>query len=70
MWCHVRRINSTNSHPIRINKQDKKVAANLNYSHIGFPLDFNDCELTENRFEVNVNAFGYENKVSTLYVSK
>ena len=24
MWCHVRLINPTNSHPERINKQDKK----------------------------------------------
>ena len=31
MWCHVRLINPTNSHPERINKQDKKIAANLNY---------------------------------------
>ena len=25
IWCHVRLINSTNSHPERINKQDKKL---------------------------------------------
>ena len=25
MWCHVRLINPTNSHPERINKQDKKL---------------------------------------------
>ena len=31
MWCHVRLINSTNKHPERIKKQDKKIAANLNY---------------------------------------
>ena len=39
MWCHVRLINLTNSHPGRINKQDKKIAANLNYLDIMFPLD-------------------------------
>ena len=37
MWCHVRLINPTNSHPERINKYDKKIAANLNYSEIVFP---------------------------------
>ena len=31
MWCHVRLINPTNSHPERINKQDKKIAVNLKY---------------------------------------
>ena len=38
MWCPVGLINPTNSHPERINKQDKKIAANLNYSDIAFPL--------------------------------
>ena len=70
MWCHVRLINPTNSHPERINKQDQAIAANLNYSNIVFPLDFNDYELIENRFEMNVNVFGYENKIYPLYVSK
>ena len=62
MWCHVRLINPTNSHPERINKQDKKIAANLNYSDIVFPLDINDYEKIEDRFQMQVNAFGYENK--------
>ena len=44
MWCHVRLINLANSHPERINKQDKKIAANLDYSDIVFPLDINHYE--------------------------
>ena len=70
MWCHVRLINPTNSHPERIKKQDKKIAANLNYSYIEFPLNTSDYELIENRFEMNINVFGYENKVYPLHVSK
>ena len=35
-----------------------------------FPLDFNDYELIENRFEMNINVFGYENKVYPLHISK
>ena len=27
-----------------------------------------DYEIVEERFEINVNVFGYENKVSPLYV--
>ena len=38
MWCHVRLIGSQNRNAERINKQDKKIAANLNYSDIAFPL--------------------------------
>ena len=70
LWCHVRLINPTNSHPERINKQDKKIAANLNYPGIVFPLDINDYEKTEGRFQMQVNVFGYENKVCPLYISK
>ena len=68
MWCHIRLINPTNSLQERINKQVKKIAANLNYSDIVFPLDFNDYELIENSFEININVFGYENKVYPFYV--
>ena len=60
MWCHVRFINSTNSHPERINKQDKTIAANLNYSDIVLPLDINDYEKIEDRFRMQVNVFSYE----------
>ena len=51
-------------------KKIKKIAAKLNYSYIKFPLDINDYELIEDRFNMNVNVFGYENKVYPLYISK
>ena len=54
MWCHVRLINPTNSHPERINKQDKTIAANLNYSDTEFLLNISDYKLIENRFEMNM----------------
>ena len=34
IWCHVRLINPQNRKAERINKQDKKIAANLNYLDI------------------------------------
>ena len=40
----LRLINLTNSHPEKINKQVKKIASNLNYLDIAFPLDINDYE--------------------------
>ena len=49
-WCSVRLSNLPNSHPERINKQDKKIAANLYHSGIAFPLDINDYEKIEDRF--------------------
>ena len=35
-----------------------------------FPLDINDYEKIEGRFQIQVNVFGYENKVYPLYISK
>ena len=69
-WCHIRFINPTNSHPERINKQDKKIADTLDYRGISFSMKARDYELVEERFNINVNVFGYENKVFPLYVSK
>ena len=70
MWCHVRLINPQNRNAEIVNKQDKKIAANLNYSGIVFPWDINDYEKIEDRFQMQVNGFGYENKVYPSYISK
>ena len=35
-----------------------------------FPLDINDYEKNEDRFQMQVNVFGHENKVYPLYISK
>ena len=70
MWCYIRLIDPTNSHPEMINKQYKKTAAKLNYSGIDVPLNIDDNELIEDRLNMNVNVSGYENKVYPLYVSK
>ena len=68
MWCHLRLINPQNRNAERINKQDKKIAANLNYSDIVFLLDIDDYEKIEDRFQMQVNFFGCQNKVYLLYI--
>ena len=35
-----------------------------------FALDINDYKKIEDRFQMQVNLFGYENKVYPLYISK
>ena len=70
LWCYVRLINPQNENAERISKEDKKIAAKLNYSNIDFPLDINHYELIEVRFEMNVYIFGYDNNVYPSYVSK
>ena len=44
IWCHVRLINLTNSQPERINKQDKKIDANLNYQTLCFSRIYFKCK--------------------------
>ena len=39
-------------------------------SGIDFPMKTHDYELVEERFEVNVSLFCYENKVYPIYISK
>ena len=70
MWCHVRLINLQNRNAERINNKIKKIATNLIYSDIAFLLDINDYEKIEDRFQMRLNIFGYENKVDPVYISK
>ena len=35
-----------------------------------FPLDINDYKKIEDIFQMQVNVFGYENKVYLLYIPK
>ena len=67
-WCDARFINSTNSHLERIKKQDKEIAKTLDSRGINFPMKARDYEIIEERFNINVNVFGYENRVFPLYV--
>ena len=70
LWCHVRHINLSNKHPERIKKTDKKIAEELNYDGIEFPVqekDFNKIEVKNN---ICINVFGYENRlVFPIYIS-
>ena len=69
-WCHVRFLIPQNKHSDRINKKDKETASTWDYRDIKFPVKARDFEIVEERFNINVNFFGYENKVFPLYVSK
>ena len=69
-WCHVKFINPTITHLERINKQDKKIASTLDYRGIHFPMKARNYKAVEERFNINVNVLGYQNKVFPLYVSK
>ena len=69
LWCHVRHINPS-EHPGKILKIDKRLASNLNYDGIEFPVqekDFNKIEVKNN---ICINVFGYEDKLTfPIYIS-
>ena len=69
-WCHVRFINPQNKDADIIKKQDKEIAKTLDYRGINFLMKVRDYEIVEERFNINVNIFGYRNKIHPLYVSK
>ena len=58
------------NHPERINKEDKKLANNLNYERIEFPISKNDYCKIENQNNIRINVFCYENRIIyPLYIS-
>ena len=42
----------------------------MDYRGINFLMKARDYELAEEGFNININVFGYENRVFPLYVSK
>ena len=48
----------------------KMLIESLAFTGTNFPMKARDYEIVEERFNINVNVFGYENKVFPLYVSK
>ena len=70
LWCHVRHINPSKEHPGRIKKVDKRLANNLNYDGIEFPVKEKDFDKIEVQNNISINVFGYENKlVFAIYIS-
>ena len=67
-WCHVRFINPINNHTERMKEEDKKIVSTLDYRRINFPMEARDYEVVEERFNIDANVFGYENKGFPLYV--
>ena len=48
LWCHVRHLNLIKKHLERIKQEDKRLANNLNYEGIEFPISKKDyCKITK-----------------------
>ena len=70
LWCHVRHINPSKEHPERIKKTDKQIVEKLDYDRIGFPVLEKDFSKIEEKNNICINVYCYENKlVFPIYVS-
>ena len=63
LWCHVRHLNLIKKHPERIKKEDKKLANDLNYEGIKFPISKKDYCKIEKQNNICINVFCYENGI-------
>ena len=71
LWCHVRHINPSKEHPGKNLKDSKRIARELNYDRIEFPVQEKDFKKTEVQNNICINVFGYENSlVFPIYISK
>ena len=70
MWCHVRLLNLTKNNPQRIKKVDRKIAEQIDYSGIEFPVKEKDYPSIEQKDNINLSAFYYNKKVYPLYISE
>ena len=70
LWCHVRHINPVKIHPERITREDKKLANDLNYDGIEFPVREKDFSKIETNNNICINKFCYEKRlIFPIYVS-
>ena len=70
MWSHVRHINTVKIHPERIKQNDKKLASDLDYDGVGFPVQGKDFSKIETKNNICINVFCYENRlVFSIYIS-
>ena len=63
LWCHIRHISPSTEHPGEIKNVDKRLANNLNYDGIEFPIKEKDFDKIEVQNNVFINVFGCESKL-------
>ena len=63
MWCHVRHLNLVSDNASRIKKVDRKIASALDYDKVKFPVKVKDVDVIEDKNEICINVFSYEDKI-------
>ena len=62
-WCHIRHLNPQDKCPQRIKNSDKQYIKTLNYTGIEFPVTSKQFIKIEKQNKININVFGYEEKL-------
>ena len=60
LWCHIIHLNPLKTHPERIAKADKKMANDLDYEDVEFPVSKKYFSKIEKKNNIFINAFCYE----------
>ena len=70
LWSHVRHFNPVNIHPERITNNDKKLANDLDYDGVEFPVREKGFSKIERKNNICINVFYYDNKLTfPIYIS-
>ena len=70
-WCHIRHLNPQEKDPQRIKQSDRLHISKLDYSEILFPVTIKQVNKIEQKNNIRINVFGYENnQLFPIYISK
>ena len=70
-WCHIRHLNPQEKNPQRIKHSDRLYISKLDYSEILFPVTIKQVNKIEQKNNIRINVFGYENnQLFPIYISK
>ena len=64
LWCHIRHLNPFKTHLERMTIADKNMVNDLDYEGVQFHLSKKDFRNIENKKNICINVYSYENKVS------
>ena len=70
-WCHIRHLNPQEKDPQRIKQSDRLYISKLDYSEILFPVTIKQVIKIEQKNNIRINVFGYENnQLFPIHISK
>ena len=64
LWCPVRYINPVKIHPERITQNDETLANDPDYDKVGFPVREKNFSKIEEKNNICINVFCFENKLT------